>query len=104
MDFDIEVTTSHGKLTTADIIAEVTGTQEEDEEDKEGDAIEDEDVITKPTTEEVLKAISVLEDLSIFSKFGEAMMKSLKDLNHNIQKDFLCTRKQTVISDFFLKE
>lgn len=104
VDFDIEVTTSHGKLTTAGIIAEVTGTQEEDEMDEEGDAIEDEDVITKPTTEEVLKAISVLEDLSIFSNFGEAMMRSLKDLNHNIQKDFLCTRKQTVISDFFSKE
>ena len=35
VDFDIELTTSHGKLTTADIIAEVTGAQEEDEKEEE---------------------------------------------------------------------
>ena len=103
VDFDIELTTSHGKLTTADIIAEVTGAQEEDEKE-EDDEGEDEDVIRKPTTEEVLKAISVLEDFSLFSSFEKAMMKSLKDLNHNVEKDVLCTRKQTFISDFFSKE
>ena len=58
---------------------------------------------TLSTTEEVLKAISVLEDFSLFSSFGKAMMKSLKDLNHNVEKDVLCTRKQTFISDFFSK-
>ena len=34
VDFDIEVSTSHGKLTNAEIIAEVTGTQEDNSHDE----------------------------------------------------------------------
>ena len=60
--------------------------------------------ITKPTTEEVLKAVSVLEDFSLFSDFGEAMLASLKDLNYNIKQDIDINSKQTVITDFFLSE
>ena len=41
----------------------------------ENDDNEDEDITTKPRAEEVLKAIEVLEDFSLFSNFGEAMMK-----------------------------
>ena len=104
IDFDIEVTTSHGILTNAEIIAEVTGTQEDDDLNEQNDDIEDENLITKPGAQEVLKAISVLEDFSLYSNFGEAMIRSLKDLNYNVQKEFLFTKKQTVISDFFLKE
>ena len=36
--------------------------------------------------------------------FGQAMTKSLKDSNQNIQKDFFSTRKQTVISDCFQRD
>ena len=50
---------------------------------------------------EVWRAISVLEDFSPFSNFGEAMMKSLKDLNQIVEKDVLNAQKQTLISDFF---
>ena len=83
------------------IIAEVTRTQDEDLEGDE-DGIEDKkDKITRPTAEQVRTAITVLEDLSIFSHFGEAMMASLKDLNYNIKKDFDISCKQTVITDFF---
>ena len=77
VDFDIEVTTSHGRLTTADIIAEVTGTQQQNEAGEENNDEENEDTVTKPTNTEVRRAISVLEDFSLFSNFGEAMMKSL---------------------------
>ena len=34
VDFDIEVSTSHRKLTNAEIIAEVTGTQEDNSHDE----------------------------------------------------------------------
>ena len=34
VDFDIKVSTSHGKLTNAQIIAEVTGTQEDNSDNK----------------------------------------------------------------------
>ena len=48
-------------------IAEVTETQDADLKDKE-DNIEDEKMITKPTTKEVLKAVSVLDDFNLFSR------------------------------------
>ena len=56
VDFDIEVSTSHGKLKNAEIIAEVTGTQEDNSDDEESDNVEDEPII-KPGIEEVQKAI-----------------------------------------------
>ena len=101
IDFDIEVSTSHGLLTTAGIIAEITGTQDEeleDEDDNEDDKDED-----KLTAKQVRSAIAVLEDLSIFSKFEEEMMASLKDLNLNIKRDYDIACKQKVITDFFSK-
>ena len=102
INFDIEVSTSHGLLTTADIIAEITQDEKlEDEDHNEDD--KDEDELARPTAEQVRSAIAVLEDLSIFSKFGEEMMKSLKDLNRSIKRDydFVCIQK--VITDFFSK-
>ncbi|XP_057302680.1 tigger transposable element-derived protein 4-like [Hydractinia symbiolongicarpus] len=88
IDFDIEVSTSHGRLKTADIIAEITGTQYEELEEVDEEDKEEEDKITRPTAEQVRTAINVLEDLSIFSHFGEEMIASLRDLNRNIAKDF----------------
>ena len=61
VDFDIEVSTSHGKLKNAEIIAEATGTQEDNPDDEESDNVEGEPII-KPGIEEVQKAIGVLED------------------------------------------
>ena len=101
IDFDIEVSTSHGRLTTADIIADITGAEDEELDDEDEDD-KDEDKVTRPTADQVQSAITVLEDLSLFSKFGEDMIVSLKNLNHNINKDhdFVC--KQKLITDFFL--
>ena len=103
VDFDIEVSTSHGKLTNAEIIAEVTGTQEDNSDDEESDNVEGEPII-KPGTEEVQKAIGILEDFSFYSRFGEAMVRSLNKLNFNIEKEYVFNEKQTLISDFFLKQ
>ena len=85
VDFDIEVSTSRGKLTNAEIIAEVTETQEDNSDDEESDNVEGEPII-KPGIEEVQKAIAILEDFSLYSKFGEAMMRSLKELNFKNRK------------------
>ena len=79
VDFNIDISTSHGKLTNAEIIAEVTGTQEDNTDDEERDNVEGQPII-KPGIEEVQKAIGILEDFSLYSKFGEAMMRSLKEL------------------------
>ena len=91
--FDTEVTTSHGRITTADLIAEVTGTQKQNKADEGNDDKENEDTVTKPINKEVRRAISVLEDFNLFSNFGKAMMKSLKDLNQIVEKDVLNAQK-----------
>ena len=103
VDFDIEVSTSHGKLTNAEIIAEVTGTQEDNSDDEESDNVEGEPII-KPGIEEVQKTIRILEDFSLYFKFGKVMMRSLKELNFNVEKKYVFNKKQTLISDFFLKQ
>ena len=77
IDFDVEVSTSLGKLTNTEIIAEVTGTQEDNSDDGESDNVEGEPII-KPGIEEVQKAIGTLEDFSLYSKFVEVTMRSLK--------------------------
>ena len=100
IDFDIEISTSRGKLTNAEIIAEVTGDQEDDSDDKENNNVEGEPII-KPEIEEVQKAIGILKNFSFYSKFAEAMMRSLK-LNFNVEKEYVFDKKQ-IISDFFFK-
>lgn len=64
-----------GDLKSFEIIAEITGAHKGLNEQK--DDIEDVDIITKPRAEVVLKAmiIIVLEDLSLFSTFGEAIIQ-----------------------------
>ena len=101
--FDIEVSTSHGKLTNTKIIAEEAGTQEDNSDDKESNNVESKPII-KQGIEEVQKAFGVLEDFSLYSKFGEAMMRSLKELKFNVEKGYAFNKKQTLISDFFLKQ
>ena len=99
----MKVSTSHGKLTNAEIIAEVTGTQEDNSDDEESDNVEGEPII-KSGIEEMQKATGILEDFSLYSKFGEVMMRSLKELNFNVEKEYVFNKKQTLISDFFLKQ
>ena len=103
VDFDIEASTSHGKLTNAEKISEVTGTQEENSNDKESNNVEGKSII-KPGIEEVPKSTGILEDFKLYSKFGEAMMRPLKELNFNVEKEYVFNKKQTLISDFFLKQ
>ena len=85
--FDIEVSTSHCKLANAEIIAEVTGTQEDKSEDEESNNVEGKPII-KPGIEEVQKAIGILEDFSLCSKFEGPMKRSFKELNLNVGKEY----------------
>ena len=50
------------------------------------------------------KATGILENFSLYSKFGEAMMRSLKELNFSVQKEYVFNKKQTLSLDFFLKQ
>ena len=86
VDFDVKVSTPHSKLENAEIIAEVNETQEDNCDDEESNNVEGEPII-KPGINEVQKAIGVLEDFSLYSKFREAMMRSLNELNFNVQNE-----------------
>ena len=103
VDFDIEFSTSHNKLRNAEIITEVTGTQEDNSGNEESGNVEGEPII-KAGNAEVQKATGILEDFSLYSKFGEALMRSLKELNFNVEKEYVFNKKQTLILDFFFKQ
>ena len=103
VNFDIKVSTSNGKLTNDEIIAEVTRTQDDNSDNEESDNREGEPII-KPGIEEVRKAIGILKDFSLYSNFGEAMMRPFKKFNFNVEKEYVFNKKQTLISDFFLKQ
>ena len=49
-------------------------------------------------------SVGILEDFSLYSKFAETMIRSLKELNFNVEKDYVFNKKQTLFSDFFLKQ
>ena len=92
VDFDIEVSTSHGKLTNAEII-----TDNDNSDNEENDNVEGEQII-KPRIKEVQKAIG------LYSKLAGALIRSLKELNFNIKKKCVFNKKRTLFSDFFLKQ
>ena len=77
IDFDIGVITSHEKLTNQEILAEINDDVNEKSDGKEEDP-NDFEPINKPGLEDAREALQALEDFSLFSKFGESMLKSLK--------------------------
>ena len=100
IDFDIEVITSYEKLTNQEILAEINDNVNKESDGEEEDPI-DFEPINKPGIEDARKTLQVLEDLNIFSKFGESMLKLLKELNRSLDKEELSHKKQSVITSFF---
>ena len=62
---------------------------------------EDGEPIVKPGIEQAREAIRILEDFRLFSQFGEAMLRSLKEINRGVDKEEQCTNKQVPITDLF---
>ena len=100
IDFDIEVITSYEKLTNQEILAEINDNVNEESDGEEEDP-NDFEPINKPGIEDARKTLQVLEDFNIFSKFGESMLKLLKELNRSLDKEELSHKKQSVITSFF---
>ena len=96
-DFEITVTST---ASDADIIAEVSGHVDIDYEE-ESDGEEQPTGISKPAFKDVMNAITVLEDYSLFSNFEADLMKTLKDANRAFDLDCLCNKKRSTITDFF---
>ena len=95
--------TSHEKLTNQEILAEINDDVNEESDGEEEDP-NDFEPINKPGIEDAREALQVLEDFSLFSKFGESMLKSLKELNRSLDREELSHKKQSVITSFFSKQ
>ena len=99
IDFNIEVMTTHRKLTNQEILAEINDVNKES--DDEEDDPNDFEPINKPRMKDAREALKVLENFSLFSTFGETMLRSLKHLNIILDKEDLSQKKQSVITSFF---
>ena len=72
-----------------------------EESDGEEEDPNDFEPINKSGIEDQREALQVLADFSIFSKFGESILKSLKELNRSLDREELSHKKQSVITSFF---
>ena len=77
----------------ADIIAEVSGHVYIDNEEESDDEEQPTDCISKPAFKEILNAITILEDHSLFSNFGANLIKALKNVYHAFDLDSLSNKK-----------
>ena len=87
-------------MTNQEILAEINDDVNEESDGEEEDP-NDFEPINKPGIEDAREALQVLEDFSLFSKFGESMLKLLKELNRSLDKEELSHKKQSVITSFF---
>ena len=87
----------------ADIIAEVSGHVDIDDEEESDDEEQPTDCISKPAFKDVMNTITVLEDYSLFSNFEADLMKALKDVNRAFDLDCLSNEKQSTNLKIFSK-
>ena len=95
IDIDLDTSITHAKLSDKDIIAEVTCCQ--GEEWGEEDEIDDSGAFIKPGIEETRNAIEILEKFSVFARFGEDVMKALKDINRVADKEERCVKNKMLL-------
>lgn len=102
IDFEISVT---GAISDKDIIAEVSGSVDykDSSEDDDFDNEEPTELLKKPDFKDAMNAISILEDYSIFTKFGVDLRKALNDASRVLELDHNVNKRQSKIEDFFEK-
>ena len=99
IDFEISVT---GTVSDADIIAKVTGCAHDADDEEDSDNEEQStECLTKPSFNDVMNSITILEDYSLLSNFGDDLMNGLKEVNRAIDLDRLSNKKQSNIEGFF---
>ena len=98
IDFEMSVTSTSSD---ANIITEVSVHVNINDEEESNDEEQPTDCISKPVFKDVMNAITVLEDYSLFSNFGADLMKAIKDVNRAFDLHCLSNKKQSTIKDFF---
>ena len=86
-------------MNNQEIFAEITDNVNE-EHDGEEDP-NDFEPINTPGIEDARETLQVLQDFHLFSKFGEPMLKSLKQVNRSLDREEPSHKKQSVITIFF---
>ena len=102
IDFDRHLCTNQSTISDKDIIREVLNhpvEESSDEEDDDAGVIE----MRKSLIEEVKSAIEILEKFSLYSDFGEDILKSIRQVSHFIEREEQTKRKKASITDFFKK-
>ena len=97
-DFEISVTSTSSD---ADIIVEVYGHVDIDNEEESDNEEQPTDCISKPAFNDIMNAITVHKDYSLFSNFGADLMKALQGVNCAFDVDCLSNKKQSTIKGFF---
>ena len=54
-----------------------------------------------PSFNDAMDAITLLENYSLFTKFGVDLMKALEDINCVVDIDSQSNKRQSIITDFF---
>ena len=90
IDFVISVTSISSD---ADIIAEVSGHADIDNEEESSDEEQPSDCTSKSVFKDVMNTITVREQYSLFSNFGPNFMKTVKDVNRAFDLDCLSSKK-----------
>ena len=98
-DLDSEVVTSVSFSDDDDIIAEVIEGENKESEDDQDD--EGNNPPTLPSTNEVEDALETLQDLSMFSTYGDEIRSLLLNMESLLVRERIDNLKQSVVTDFF---
>ena len=100
VDIDSEVCVSDA-LSDADIIDGIMGHDYESENDDDDDNEQPVETLTKPDIKDVMNALSLLEDYSLFSTFGADIRKHVGEASRLVCLDTLARKKQCKIKNYF---
>ena len=100
VDIDLEVCVSDA-LSDADIIDGIMGHDYESENDDDDDNEQPVETLTKPDIKDVMNALSLLEDYSLFSTFGADIRKHVGEASRLVCLDTLARKKQCKIENYF---
>ena len=97
MDLDVCITK---KSSAEDIIAEISAHDAVDAEE-ESDEEEVSDYVTKPSFNDAMDTTTLLENYSLFTKFGAELKKALEDINRVVDIDSQSHKSKSITTDFF---
>ena len=93
VDIDLELCVSDA-LSDADIIDGIMGHNYESENDDDDDNEQPVETLTKPDIKDVMNALLLIEDYSLFSTFGAEIRKHVGEASRLLCLDTLARKKQ----------